>query len=146
MLPTFSISALNLLIIVRKFLIRFFESVSYLSLILMIILSLQALFFLAFFVPHNFWMKDSFCGSEETEIFLLSRYVYVFPSIDLYSRVSFNIFRSWTRFDVIVVMVTVIAYQILSFCRDSLCLGWRMVYQRNVHLILRCRSSVCAAP
>lgn len=115
------LQCLNLLIIVTKFLIRFFESVSYLSFILMMILFLQTLFFLAFFVPHNFWMKDIyFCGLAETEIILLSRYVYTFPSIDLQNRVLFNIFRSWTRFDVIVAMVTIIAYQILSFCRDQL--------------------------
>lgn len=83
MLPTFSISALNLLIIIRKFLIRFFESVSCLILTFMIILSLQAMVFLALFVPHNFWMKDSFCGSAETEIILLSRYMYNFPCVDL---------------------------------------------------------------
>ena len=116
-----------------KFPIDSFMSVSHLSLILMITLSLQNLFYFGFLMPEFFDDRQTFSGgAAQIEIMFISGYMCtLFLPLDLYSRISFNRLRTWVRIDIFVAMVTIIAHQISKFCRDSLQAGQRMVYQRN---------------
>lgn len=114
-LSTFSISVLSLWIMfIGYFLSDSLTIVSYLILILMIILSCQAVFlFLCLIV---LWWKTDILWWK-TEVFHVWN-VYTLSSAS-YSGVSFNIFSIWIRFSVIAAMVTLNKYQISNFCSDS---------------------------
>lgn len=96
------------------------------------------------FMPYNFFKGNHCMWDKQNEE---NFHVWVCVFFFFCQTFTVEIYLIYLRFGLglifVVAMVTITAHQISNFCSSIQRVGWRMVCQSNVCLILRFRASVC---